>query len=123
QTVAPTNSPDDQVRQFIQSPVVSPKVKQGLEQALKLRQALADTQRGLQEQQRQLQEITQDQARLRANLREMPPTSAAYKRYLEKFDRQETQVEGLQEQIKKLQAQESSQKKALDDFLAGFTAK
>ena len=39
QSVALTNSADDQVRQFIQSPVVSPKVKQGLEQALKLQAA------------------------------------------------------------------------------------
>jgi hypothetical protein len=52
----------------------------------------------------------------------MPPTAAAYKRYLEKFDQQETQIEQLQEQVKKLQAAESQQKKEFDDFLAAFSA-
>ena len=56
-----------------------------------------------------------------AMLREIFDESA-YKRYLEKFDRQETQIENYQEQIKKLQAQEHSQRKALEDFLASFTA-
>ena len=41
--------------------------------------------------------IVDDQARLRANLKEMPATAAAYKRYLEKFDQQETQIEDLPE--------------------------
>ena len=42
---------------------------------------------------RKLNDIVQDQTRLRANLREMPPTAEAYKRYLKKFDDQETEIE------------------------------
>ena len=52
----------------------------------------------------------------------MPATAAAYKRYLEKFDQQETQIEEYQASIKKLQATEFTQKKAFDDFLANFNA-
>jgi hypothetical protein len=63
-----------------------------------------------------------DQERLRKNLREMPQTAAAYKRYLEKFDTQETQIEKYQADIKKLQATEHEQKKAFEDFLANFSA-
>jgi hypothetical protein len=63
----------------------------------------------------------QDQSRLRANLKEMPPTARAYKRYLEKFDTQESQIEALQDRIKKLQALEAGRRKQLDDFLANFT--
>ena len=44
-----------------------------------------------------------DQVRLRANLKEMPATAEAYKRYLKKFDDQETQIEDFQKKIKKLQ--------------------
>ena len=68
--------------------------------------------------QRQLKDITDDQARLRANLKEMPPTAEAYKRYLKKFDDQETQIEKLQEEIKKLQDDEFAHRKAFEDFLA-----
>ena len=63
-----------------------------------------------------------DQARLRANLKEMPATAEAYKRYLKKFDDQETQIEDYQAKIKKLQGVELDQKKEFDDYLANFSA-
>ena len=88
---------------------------------MKLRWATAKTQRDIQELQRQLNTITNDQVRLRENLRTMPATAAAYKRYLEKFDQQETQIEKYQADIKKLQAQEHEQRKAFEDFLANLS--
>jgi hypothetical protein len=117
-----SNSGDEQVRFFLSQTVASQKVKDGLKQALALRWELAKTKREIAEQQRQLTTITEDQVRLRANLKEMPSTAQAYKRYLEKFDKQETQIEKYQADIKQLQAQEHSQQKALDDFLASFSA-
>ena len=81
--------------------------------------AIADVTRELE---RQLKTITDDQARLRLNLREMPPTAKAYKRYLDKFDQQETQIEQLQQDLKSLQATEHQQRKGLDDYLANFNA-
>jgi hypothetical protein len=117
-----TNSNDDQIRYFLNATVASPKVKEGLKQAIDLRAALSKTQRDIADQQLQLKTITDDQTRLRANLKEMPPTAVAYKRYLEKFDQQETQIENYQADIKKLQGTEFQQKKAFDDFLANFSA-
>ncbi len=117
-----TNLDDNNIRVFINSPVTSKKVKDGLDSAMKLRWALAKTQQEIGELQRQLNVITTDQVRLRANLKEMPATAAAYKRYLEKFDEQETQIEKYQADIKKLQAVEHSQKKEFDDFLGNFSA-
>jgi hypothetical protein len=116
-----TNSGDEQLRFFVNSPVTSPKVKEGLKQALELRGQWARTQREIQEQERQLKTITDDQARLRLNLKEMPATAAAYKRYLEKFDQQETQIEKYQADIKKLQSQEREQRKAFEEFLSHLT--
>ena len=120
--VALTNLDDNNIRVFLSSPVTSQKVKDGLQRAMELRWAVAKTQRDTAELQRQLNVITQDQARLRLNLREMPQTAAAYKRYLEKFDQQETEIEKYQADIKKLQATEHNQKKELEDFLAAFNA-
>ncbi len=117
-----TNSNDDQIRFFSNSAVSSPKVKDGLKQALDLRAALNKTQREIAEQELQLKTITDDQARLRANLKEMPPTAAAYKRYLDKFDQQETQIEKYQADIKTMQGTEHTQQKAFEDFLNNFSA-
>ena len=59
--------------------------------------------------------------RLRANLDKMPPTSAAYKRYLDKFDQQETEIEKIQKGIDEKQAAVKTQQAAYDDFLAGLS--
>jgi hypothetical protein len=118
--VALTNFNDEQLRVFISSPASSLKVKKALEEAVRLREALAKTQREIQEQERQLKAITDDQVRLRANLKEMPATAAAYKRYLEKFDQQESQIEQLQADLKKLQATEHAQRKEFEAFLTNL---
>jgi hypothetical protein len=112
-----TNLDDQNIRIIINNTVTSAKVKKALEEAMKLRGELSKTQREIQELERQLKTITDDQIRLRANLKEMPSTAAAYKRYLEKFDQQETQIESLQADIKKLQGTEHNQRKEFDNFL------
>jgi hypothetical protein len=122
QQVQLTNSNDDQIRFFLNQTAASKKVKDGLTQAINLREATSKTQREIAELQLQLKTITDDQARLRANLKEMPPTAAAYKRYLEKFDQQETQIEKYQADVKKFQATEHQQQKEFEDYLANFSA-
>jgi hypothetical protein len=117
-----TNSPDEQVRLFLQSPVVSDKVKAGLKKAQELRWEWGKTQRDIGEQQRQLQAVAEDQARLRADLREVPQSSPLHKRYLDKLGKQEDEVEKYRAEVQKLQQQEHAGRKALDDFLASFTA-
>src|SRR5262249_55359758 len=82
-SVAINSQNDEQIRVFLSAPVTSPKVKEALEQAMKLRWETAVTTREIAEQEKQLKIIVDDQVRLRANLREMPTTAAAYKRYLE----------------------------------------
>ncbi len=116
------NSTDEKtVRIFVNSPITSPQVKDALENAIKLRTAVAETQRELVHQQQQLKAITDDQMRLRANLANVPPSSDAYKRYLKKFDSQETEIETFQADIKKLQAREKQQQKDYEDYLAGLS--
>jgi len=116
-----TNSPDEQVRLFLQSPVVSDKVKEGLKKAQELRWEWGRTQREAGEQQRQLQAVAEDQGRLRANLREVPQSSPLHRRYLDKLGKQEDEVEKYRADIQKLQAQEHARREALGDSLAAFS--
>jgi hypothetical protein len=67
--------------------------------------------------QQQFADIRKDQERLRANLKEMPATAAAYKRYLLKFDNQETAIEKLQQQIQELETQVQKQHRACEVYL------
>jgi hypothetical protein len=120
QSISLSNTDDQTIRVFLNanSGVISPKVKEAVQGALELKGKVALTQRELQQKNRQLNDIVQDQTRLRANLREMPPTAEAYKRYLKKFDEQETEIEQLRATIKQLQETEHQQKLALDAYLA-----
>ena len=65
--------------------------------------------------------ITDEQVRLRANIERVPKESAAYKRYLDKFDTQETELEKLAEQIEAKQADEKRLQRALDGYLKGLS--
>jgi hypothetical protein len=116
--IALTNSDDNTMRFFISQPAASAALKEALGQAVELKSKLTATQREIQQQERQLKVIVDDQVRLRANLKEMPPTAEAYKRYLKKFDDQETQIEDFQKKIKALQDTEHTQRKAFEDYLA-----
>jgi hypothetical protein len=121
-SVSISSQSDEQIRVLLREAVVSDAMKKGLQKAMELRWAVEKTKREAAELKRQHDLIVEDQKRLRANLKEMPSTARAYKRYLEKFDRQETQIEDLQAEIKKLQAAQHAQQKALDDFLVAFSA-
>ena len=122
QNIALTNLDDNNIRIFINQPVISAKVKEGLQQALQLRWTMSKTQQDIQEIQRQLKILTDDQARLRANLKEVPSDSEIGKRYLAKLNDQETVIEKYHADLKKLQTTELSQKKEFEQFLADFSA-
>jgi hypothetical protein len=120
QTVALSNSDDQTMRFFISQNVTSEKVRTAINQAIALKSKLSATQQDIQHKERRLKDIRDDQARLRANLKEVPPTSEAYKRYVKKFDDQETEIEQLQADIKKLQDTEYTQRKSFESYLSSL---
>jgi len=122
QNITLTNLDDNTIRHFISQPVISAKVKEGMQNAMSLRWAMSKTQQEIREMERQLQVLTTDQARLRANLREVPANSEIGKRYLTKLNEQESTIEKYQADVKKLQTTEHEQRKEFEQFLANFSA-
>jgi hypothetical protein len=119
--IAFSNSGDESVRFLIRSKATSDKVKQGLERALELRHKVTEAQQELAREERLLKTIEQDQARMRANMAQVPPTSAAFKRYEKKFDEQETEIEKRRETITKLQDRAEQQRNSFDAFVANLS--
>jgi hypothetical protein len=117
QQIALTTSDDQTIRFFLTSGVASDKVKAALTKALELKARLSETQAQIADLTRQYNEISQDQQRLRANLKELPPTAAAYKRYLEKFDQQESEIEKLQAELKNLRQREQKERGEYEAYL------
>jgi hypothetical protein len=112
-----TTLDDQTMRVFASSSVASTRLKEALAKAMELKTKLAAVQREIADTERQLRTISDEQARLRANIKELPPTSAAYKRYLEKFDTQETEIEKLQSESKKLRGSEEERRKELEAYV------
>lgn len=116
-----TNAQDDDVIVYLRARVVSPKVKEALQRAVELKGKWAATQQEIRTQEQALKVIEQDQARMRANMERVPQTSEAYKRYLKKFDDQETEIEKTRMRIVKLQAQAEEQRQAYEGFVSNLT--
>jgi hypothetical protein len=108
------------IRFYLQGEFSNADARAALEKLLDLRGKLKTTEDELARLQQQLRTITTDQDRLRANLKEMPATSAAHQRYLEKFDKQETVIEKLQEQIQTTGSQYQKQQEAAEAYLNGL---
>src|SRR5204862_4307842 len=106
---------------FLRSPALTPRVKEALERALTLKAELSETQHQIGHEEQALQVIEQDQARMRANMERVPPTSEAYKRYLKKFDDQETELDKRRAKIVELQQSAEQQRKTYETFLANLT--
>jgi hypothetical protein len=105
------------VRWYLQCEFEDAKAKAAFEKLQTLHGKIIATNEDRARVKQQLDDIKADQDRLRANLKEMPATSAAYKRYLEKFDKQETTIEKLQERIQELQTQAQQQQHDCEVYL------
>jgi hypothetical protein len=99
---------------------ISPKVKEALEKVVAMRNALTELERRIGQINQQINDISQEQTRLRENMKVLAQNSDLYARYLKKLDDQETQIEGLRQQLGKLRSEEEAQRKQLDDYVTGL---
>ena len=120
-TIALTNNNDDQIRFFLSLNETSPELKARLNEALSMKGKLDDLRREIENVNRRIQTITADQNRVRQNLREVPKESDAYKRYLDKFDVQEKEMDTLHATLKEQQDSEFKARTGYENFLRNIT--
>jgi hypothetical protein len=120
-SVTLTNNSDDQIRFFLSLNETSPALKARLNEAMGMKGRWDDVRNEITKVNVRIQTITNDQNRIRQNLREVPKESEAYKRYLTKFDDQEKEMDSLHSKLKDLQEQEHKSRTAFENFLANIT--
>jgi hypothetical protein len=98
------------------------KVRDVLQKVSAMQGALIDAERAIQARQEQLNAITQEQNRLRENMRTVAQNSPYYQRLLQKLNDQESRIEGLQGEIEKLKGERDGKRKELEAFLAAASA-
>ncbi len=115
-----TGCADETVQLYLRAAQSSPEIKKALKKLLQLRADQSEVQAALAREQSALNTIVQDQERMRANMARVPPDSQAYKRYLKKFDDQETEIEERRARVVKLQAAADKQRKVVEDYVVNL---
>ncbi len=106
---------------LIRSNVASPKLSGELRKVIESKKRLSDTQKELTRLRTQFSETTQEQNRIRTSLEKVPANTGLHKRYLEKLDTLETEIETLQKQLKENQEKEKKQEAEFEKYLAELT--
>ena len=92
-------------------------VRDALAQTMAAKQAMAETERHIQLRQQKINEVSQEQNRIRENMKTVAQNSEYYQRLLKKLDEQETAIETLQAEVTGLQKKLEDQRAALEKTL------
>jgi len=119
QTIAILNTDIGSLEFYSKSDRIPKKVRDVLTKAIGLRNDMTDTQRQIEERRRQVAEITNEQTRIRENLKTVDRNSEYATRLLKKLNDQETSIEKLQTEADSLQKQLEKQRAEFEAFLQG----
>lgn len=122
ETVALVNADDDYLAFFLRQTSLSDGMKQALSRLVELRGAVAETRRQITSAEQEIAAIADEQKRIRENMGVLSQTSDVYRRYEQKFNTQETQVETLREKLAVLKTQLQTQEAAIRDYLKTLKA-
>lgn len=117
QSIALAESGLDDIRIYLRTKVVTPKLKEALEKVIALRSELDNVvaQRGRLE--KEHDEAVKDQARIRENLNTLDKSTNAYQGQLKNFDEVDARITELNKGIAAARDQEVQKRKALQDYL------
>ena len=92
-------------------------VRDALAKAAQLRQAVMDTEREINARVQRLAQITQEQTRIREDMKTVSANTPYYTRLLAKLNDQESEIEKLQRERDELASRRDAQRHALDEYL------
>ncbi len=110
------------MREYLASKAVSAEVKAALQKEQALQARITETKKELAEADKQLKAVREDQQRLRENLQVIPQSAEPYKKFLDKFVTQETEIETLQRQVRQVTATLQAQEREHMTFVANLNA-
>ncbi|MCA9413654.1 MAG: hypothetical protein KC944_20730, partial [Candidatus Omnitrophica bacterium] len=104
QTVAILSIDPSQLSFYIRAVEISPKLREALQKVIDWKGEIVRLDREIESRRQRIQEITQEQERIRSNMTTIrDQTSSYYTRLLKKLDEQETELENLRIEIEKFE--------------------
>ncbi|HEX2971962.1 MAG TPA: hypothetical protein VHP11_06495, partial [Tepidisphaeraceae bacterium] len=106
---------------YVKSEQISPNVRAALAKAATMKQQMTDYQREIDQLRAQSNQLAQDQARTRENLKAVPERSQLQTRLLSKLEDLDKQIDEIYQKTKRAQEEHDRARKALEDYLSNLT--
>jgi len=110
----------DQIEFYLRTKVITPKVREALQQVIKLRTELGELTKKRERLEKESGEAVAEQGRIRENLKTLDKNTDAYQRQLAKFDALETQIGKLREEVAAARTAEEQGRRNLEAYLLGL---
>jgi hypothetical protein len=111
---------EDTIRILAQNQQISEPIRQALNSILNRRRAIRNIEAQIRQQEARIKSITDDQARIRENMRALDRNSDLYRQYVQKLAQQEREIEQARAEIERLQEQRARAQRELSDYIAGL---
>ncbi len=109
-----------QLRAYTRTVEIPEPVRDAIAKAIQMKQAVIDIDAQVASRTSQIDDITEEQKRIRENMKAVDQKSQYYERLLSKLNEQESSIEKLQKERDDLQARSDAQQKALEVYLGGL---
>jgi hypothetical protein len=111
---------EDTIRILAQNQQISEPIRQALSSILNRRRAIRNLEAQIRQQEARIKGITDDQARIRENMRALDRNSDLYRQYVQKLAQQEREIEQARAEIERLQQQRARAQRELSEYIAGL---
>lgn len=108
----------DRIAVYVRAQNVPEAVKQALTRVVEMKQAIAAIDQQIADREARLEQIAQEQERIRQNMEQLDHDSELYQRYVAKFAEQEDEFDKIRGEIENLKQQRNTQQQELEAYLA-----
>jgi len=120
ESIALLQEDEDTIRVLAQNQQLSEPIRQALSSILNRRRAIRNLEGQIRQQEARIKSITDDQARIRENMRALDRNSDLYRQYVQKLAQQEREIEQARAEIQRLQEQRARAQRELSEYIAGL---
>lgn len=116
--VALTSESIDRVGYFMQWREIPDDVKQALQKIIDMKRQIVGVEREIATREARLEQIGEEQERIRQNMEQLDHDSELYRKYVAKLTEQEDEFDTVRKEIENLQQQRNNLQKELEDYIA-----
>lgn len=113
-----TDEAMDRIAVYVRAQNVPEAVKQALGRVVEMKQAIAAIDQQIADREARLEQIGEEQERIRQNMEQLDHDSELYRRYVTKFSEQEDEFDKLRGEIETLKQQRDTRQQELETYLA-----